>query len=263
MATLAATVNSTTPQLTLSAPVTASGGDLFLIDTEELRFLRYQTPRNPALLSLSKIVVERGASGTTRATHNQGATVYGPYSPTLTAATGADVAALHSGVVAALDVTAFKINGVATTPSTAAEGGVVAVERSFAETSGTGTYTATVVVPAGATVLDVIWRNTVVWGNAGSASLVVGDDDDANGYIEATDIKTAPAADTVGASAGLSSRLSLGATIGAYKGGAGKYCAAQKTITATVTTGVGTAATGRSRLLVVYTAPSTAAASKA
>jgi hypothetical protein len=161
-----------------------------------------------------------------------------------------------------LDVAALKVAGVSAT-STVAQQTVQVVERTFAETSGTGTYTATVVVPAGATVTDVIWRNTVVWGNAGSASVVVGDDDDANGYIEATDIKAAPIADVNGAGAGLSSRLSLGATIGAYKGGAGKYCAAQKTITATVTTGVGTAATGRSRLIVVYAVPTTAAATKA
>jgi hypothetical protein len=167
------------------------------------------------------------------------------------------------GVIDALDVTALKVNGVSCTPATAGAGVAVTAERTFAETSGTGTYTATVTIPAGATVLDVVWRNTVVWGNAGSASLVVGDDDDVNGYIEATDIKTAPAADTNGAGTGMSTRLSLGATCGLYKGGAGKYCAAQKTLTATVTTGVGTAATGRSRLLVTYSLPATAAASKA
>jgi hypothetical protein len=162
----------------------------------------------------------------------------------------------------ALDVAALKVAGVSAT-ATAAQQTVQVVERTFAETSGTGTYTATVVIPAGATVQDVIWRNTVVWGNAASASVTVGDDDDVNGYIEATDIKTAPAADVNGGGAGLSTRLSLGATCGAYKGGAGKYCAAQKTITATVTTGVGTAATGRSRLIVVYAVPTTAAATKA
>ena len=118
-------------------------------------------------------------------------------------------------------------------------------------------------VPAGATVADVAWRNTVLWTNAASASLVVGDDDDPNGYIEATDLKAAPIADVNGAGAGISTRLSLGATAGAYKGGAGKYCAAEKTITATVTTGVGTQTAGRSRLLVTYAVPATAAAAKA
>ena len=160
-----------------------------------------------------------------------------------------------------LDVAALKVNGVSAT-ATVAQQTVQTVEHTFAETSGTGTYTGAVVVPAGATVQDVVWRNTVVWGNAASASLVIGDDDDVNGYVEATDIKAAPAADVNGAG-GISTRLSLGATCGAYKGGGGKFCAGQKTITATVTTGVGTAATGRSRLLVTYAVPTTAAAAKA
>jgi hypothetical protein len=127
---------------------------------------------------------------------------------------------------------------------------------------GAGTYTATFAIPAGSTVLDVIFRNTVVWDNADSASLTVGDDDDADGYIAATDVKTAPAADTNGAAAGLSTRLSLGATAGAYKGGGGKYCAAAKTITAAiVAAGAGTA--GRSRILVEYCTPVATAATKA
>lgn len=167
------------------------------------------------------------------------------------------------GVVDALDVTTLKIGGQAATAATATALTHQTVERTFTETAGTGTYTGTVVVPAGATVVDVIWRNTVVWANAASASVVVGDDDDVNGYVEATNLKSAPAADTNGAAAGLSSRLSLGATIGVYKGGAGKYCAAQKTITATVTTGVGTETAGRSRMLVTYAVPSVAAATKA
>lgn len=139
---------------------------------------------------------------------------------------------------------------------------VQVVERTFTETAAAGTYTGTVAIPAGATVLDVIWRNTALWTADTSASLEVGDDDDANGYIEATDVKAAPSADTNGAGAGISTRLSLGATVGAYKGGGGRFCATAKTITATVTT-VGTTGTaGRSRLLVEYALPSTAAASK-
>jgi hypothetical protein len=118
----------------------------------------------------------------------------------------------------ALDIAALKVAGVSAT-ATVAQQTVQVVERTFAETSGSGTYTATVVVPAGATVQDVIWRNTVLWTNAASASLIVGDDDDDNGYIEATNLKAVPVADTNGAGAGLSSRLSLGATIGAFKGG--------------------------------------------
>lgn len=142
-------------------------------------------------------------------------------------------------------------------------GEVVVEEITFAEAGGALTYTGTVAIPAGATVLDVIVRNTALWTNGTSASLVIGDDDDANGYVEATDVKAAPTADTNGAGQGISTRLSLGATAGAYKGGGGKYCAAAKTITATITTGAGAQTAGRTRVLVEYALPSSRAATSA
>lgn len=160
--------------------------------------------------------------------------------------------------IAGLTATSGELNlldGVTAVP-------VQVAERSFTETAGDGVFTATVEIPAGATVLDVVFRNTVLWNAGTSAELVVGDDDDPNGYIEATDVKAAPSADTNGAGQGISTRLSLGATAGVYKGGAGKFCAAAKTITATITK-VGAGAAGRSRLLVEYALPSTAAATKA
>ena len=131
-------------------------------------------------------------------------------------------------------------------------------EIAFAEVGGAHTYTGTISVPIGSTVINVVVRNTALWTNGTSASLVVGDHDDANGYIEATDLKAAPLADTNGAGAGLSTLLSLGASAGAYKGGAGKYCAARKTITATVTTGAGAQTTGRTIVSVFYSFPATA-----
>src|SRR3990167_6418961 len=98
--------------------------------------------------------------------------------------------ALGAGAGTAVTSTAAELNLLdgATAPP------VQVAERTFTETANSGTYTATVVIPAGATVLDVIWRNTAVWTAATSASLLVGDDDDANGYIEATDVKAAPIA---------------------------------------------------------------------
>ena len=86
--------------------------------------------------------------------------------------------------------------------------------------------------------------------------MTCGDDDSATGYYTSTNVKTTPAADTNGAGAGLSTQLSLGASAGAYKGGAGKFCASAKTITCTITT-VGAGTTGRSRLLVQYSLPVT------
>jgi len=163
------------------------------------------------------------------------------------------------GVIDQLDITALKIGGVSATPSVVQQTEQM-VERTFVETAGAGTYTATVVIPLGATVEDVMWKNTVVWDNAGTCVLNVGDDDDADGYFDDVDVKTVPAADVVGYG-GASTKLSdTGA--GVYKGKAGKYCAAEKTITATVVTSSTGGGAGRSRLLVKYSLPTTAAASK-
>lgn len=127
------------------------------------------------------------------------------------------------------------------------------VEAAFVE-AGAHTYTATIPIPAGATVLDVIFRNTVVWAAATSASMTCGDTATATGYFTATNVKTTPAADTNGGGAGLSSRLSLGASAGAYKGGGGVfYPTADNIVCTIVSVGAGTA--GRSRLLVEYALP--------
>jgi len=54
---------------------------------------------------------------------------------------------------------------------------------------GSGTsYTGTIEIPAGAIVHDIGFTNTVLWDGT-SASLEIGDDDDDNGWFEATDLK--------------------------------------------------------------------------
>lgn len=112
----------------------------------------------------------------------------------------------------------------------------------FTETLGEdSTYTATLVVPAGFSVVDMRLQNTVLWTAATAASLVVGDADDANGYYEATNVKTTPAL-AIGS-------LDLVSAAGAYKGG--KYYASAGLITATVTTDDdGTNGDGRTRLMI-------------
>lgn len=59
---------------------------------------------------------------------------------------------------------------------------------SFTEASAATSYTGTIPVPAGSLVLDIQFRTTVLWDGT-SASLVIGDDDDADGYLTATDLK--------------------------------------------------------------------------
>lgn len=246
--TLVGNIDKSTHMLTASGPIVAKAGDHFLIGTEVMEFLGHQTPIDPTAttaVKTAKAIMVRGAEDSVAAPHLNGAAITGPF--------GLDE----------LDVLTLKIGGVSATTSVATQT-VQTEERTFVETANGGTYTGTVVVPVGATVLDVIWRNTALWTASVSASVVVGDGDDPDGYIAATDLKAAPLADVLGARYGFSSKETLGATIGVYKGGAGKYCAAQKTITATVTTvdaGAGTA--GRSRLLVVYATPTSVEASKA
>jgi hypothetical protein len=151
------------------------------------------------------------------------------------------------------------VTGNATTATNLVAGTpVIAAERTFTE-AGAGSYTATVTIPAGSTVLDVYFRNTVLWTAATSAALNVGDGDDADGYFTAIDVKAAPAADTATVPGGVSSLLQ-GAGSGAYKG-VQKYYPSAGMITATiVSVGAGTA--GRSRLLVTYMTPVAVAATK-
>ena len=162
--------------------------------------------------------------------------------------------AVAHAINAGLTEVASDVMPAVTLPA-ALSGGVFVVEKAIAE-NGAGTYTATVAIPAGATVLDVIFRNTVVWAAATSAAMTCGDTANATGYYSSTNVKTTPAADTNGAGAGLSTRLSLGASAGTYKGGGGKFYATADTITCTVTS-VGAGTAGRSRLLVEYAIPAT------
>jgi len=180
-----------------------------------------------------------------------------------------------------LDVTALLVGGVAVTSSaaelnivdgvlaTAAElnkcDGIpatayqeVAEERSFTETTGAGTYTATVAIPAGATY-DVEIRNVALWTATTSAELTAGDGDDADGICAAIDLKTAPAVDVAGAGGIIMSDNA--AAFGAYQGFK-KYCAAAKTVTLTVVTVGAAGDAGRTRVIVRYSTPTAVAATK-
>jgi hypothetical protein len=140
-------------------------------------------------------------------------------------------------------------------------GGIVARQVVFSE-NGAGTYTGAIVVPAGAVVLDVIVHAAALWTAGTSASLVVGDGDDADGIYVATNLK---ATDLL-AGESLSFAQS-GGRAGAYNAGTNthwtnRYSASEKTITATVTS-VGAGTGGRTRVVVVYALPVTHTATKA
>ncbi len=121
--------------------------------------------------------------------------------------------------------------------------------RTFTQTNVSGTYTATVPIPAGAVVRDVQFSNQVLWNADTSAGLIVGDADDADGYFTGVSVLAAPAADVAGAG-GISS-FDGDAGAGAYSGFAKRYPTGG-TITAVITAvdGAGTNHAGRSTLVV-------------
>ena len=126
-----------------------------------------------------------------------------------------------------------------------------AVVRSFTE-MGAGTYTATVVVPAGATLVDIIIDGVALWAAATSAVLKVGDATDDDGYFTAVNLK---ATDLL---AGESIDFyAAGGKAGADIAGSQinrRYSAAARTISGVVTS-VGAGTAGRTRMTVVYSAP--------
>jgi hypothetical protein len=157
--------------------------------------------------------------------------------------------------------------GAAPVWATIAEGDMPAVAtdyyvqvRTFTEATqaGTGTYSATVVVPAAGDILDVRWSNQVLWTDTGTAVLTVGDGGDADGFFINVNVKAAPVADIAGAG-GVSSFLSQTGS-GAYKG-LTKHCAAETTVTASIAVQNGDGTAGRSRLTVIYAIPAVVAAS--
>lgn len=162
------------------------------------------------------------------------------------------------------------INGTALTP-TAAElnqlSGVdaaqypIAKEVTFTETSGSGTYTGSVAVPAGATLIDIIVNGVALWNNAGACTLKVGDVADDDGYFTAVDLK---ATDLL---AGESiSFAQAGGKAGAYIANSQvspRYSASARTISGIITTASTGGSTGRTRMTVLYSLPTATAATKA
>ncbi len=127
------------------------------------------------------------------------------------------------------------------------------------EADGEGTYTAEVTIPAGAVVLDVRWMNSVLWDNATSAGLKVGDGNDDDGYFTGVDLKSAPVADVNGAGGISSFKGDTGA--GAFGGLSVSYPTGG-TISAVVTT-VGAGSAGRSKLVVLLANPVAVTVTKA
>ena len=130
--------------------------------------------------------------------------------------------------------------------------GIVSEEVTFTETSGAGVYTGSVVLPAGATLLDIIVSGIALWNNAGAVTMKVGDTDD-DGFYTAIDLK---ATDLL---AGESISFALaGGKAGAYIANSQvspRYSASARTISGIITSASTGGSTGRTRMTVLYTLP--------
>lgn len=131
--------------------------------------------------------------------------------------------------------------------------GVVAEEILLTETAAAGVYTGEVAMPAGATLVDVIVNGVALWAATTSATLIVGDGDDPDGFFTGVNLK---ATDLL---AGESLSLALaGGKAGAYIANSQvspRYSATAREVIAEVTTVGAAGATGRTRVVVVYTLP--------
>lgn len=136
-------------------------------------------------------------------------------------------------------------------------------ERTFTETAGAGQYNASVAIPAGGRLVDIQITATAEWTATTSATGIVGDTGDDDGFWTGLDLKT-------GGNLALGRVLSLdvpGSQNGPYNdpveiGGWKSYYPSGGTITAKITTVGAAGSAGRTRLLVLYAVPTPVAAVK-
>lgn len=131
-------------------------------------------------------------------------------------------------------------------------------EVTFTETAGAGTYTGSITVPAGAYLVDVLVHGVAVWDNGGNASMDVGDVANANGMFIITSIKAA--GDLVaGETLGMGTALDGGETGDDVSGNswARRYLASERIISGVITTTGAGGSSGRTRMVVIYTDPTT------
>lgn len=129
----------------------------------------------------------------------------------------------------------------------------------FTETSGAGTYTGTMSLPAGSRIIDIGCDGQALWNSAGACALIVGDGTDPDGFFLSTDLK---ATDLL---AGEINNLEHpGGKAGVYIAAEQRnlYTAAARDVIAVVTQASGTGTLGRTRVYVVYAIASPVAATK-
>lgn len=153
-----------------------------------------------------------------------------------------------------LTATATDLNALASGAATRA------VEVDFTETAGAGVWTGSVAVPAGASIHDIIINGVALWTSQTSATLKVGDVADDDGYYTAVDLK---ATDLL---AGESLSFALaGGKAGAYIANSQvspRYSASARTVSGIITKVGSTGTAGRTRMTVIFSVPTSSAATK-
>ena len=141
-------------------------------------------------------------------------------------------------------------------------GGIFAKEVTFTEIGGALTYTGSVTIPAGATIVDVIVHGTALWDNAGAVTMKVGLDGlDDDGFFTAVNLK---ATDLL---AGESiSFAQAGGKAGADIANSQvmrRYLATARVLSGIIITASTGGSTGRTRMVVIYALPTVTAATSA
>lgn len=126
---------------------------------------------------------------------------------------------------------------------------VVMASVLFTETAGAGTYTGTISLPAGSRIIDIGVDGIALWTAATSASMIVGDGADNDGFFVATNLK---ATDLLAGE--INNIEHPGGLAGAYIASEQRvlYSAAARDVIGVVTTVGGSGTAGRTRLYVAY-----------
>ena len=135
---------------------------------------------------------------------------------------------------------------------------LVSAEVTVTETTGAGVYTGSISVPAGATLVDVVVHAVALWDTATSATGKVGDAADDDGIFTGIDLKATDlrAGEGLSAAGGLNlAGGKQGADITATHWNR-RYLATARVISLIVTAVGASGSAGRTRMTVVYSAPS-------
>ena len=125
--------------------------------------------------------------------------------------------------------------------------------------AGAGTYTGTIALPAGSRIIDIGVDGQAVWTAGTSASIIVGDGSDPDGFFTETNLKVTDLLEGE-----INNIEHPGGKAGAYIASEQRvlYSTAARNIIG-VATSVGAGTAGRTRLYVVYANPTAGAATKA